>query len=287
MADRTVYVQDANTGEVLPMLLHDNGGGTYSPATYSKAAGVVAATPVLYRTAVAAADVCAVPGTVTCTLINSVGDLGASALINIAVIAGNGHGRTTHVHGNTAVQTTHPNECVKAAFAAVVGATFYDIYASTDAHPLWVGRITEAQRASGIIIDAVGSVAVGGAVNSVYVYVVGTGLAADVQAVNTAYIPPAGFDCSGYQYADLDVAITRTGDAVAPALTWVPMYYNSVAAAWSAGDPEVMDFGGAAGKYNSLRQRYRLEVRGNSAISFVVQSIAGTGTAVTVHYTLS
>jgi hypothetical protein len=245
-------------------------------------------TPISYRTDLVAADVMAVPGTVTCTKINSVGALTANTYY-VKVVAVNAYGRTTPTAGNTTVTTETTNLCIKAAFAQVTGATHYDIYCSTASNPLWCGRITEAQRASGIVIDAVGSTAAGGAVNSVYIYPVGTGLAADTTAaVNTAYVPPAAtIDCTRFNYCAFDVACTRTGDAAAAALVLTPFFYNSRAAAYYAGTPQTLTFGGATGVYTPMRQRLNVEVRGCEQVVLLVQSLAGTGLSVNIDYTLN
>jgi hypothetical protein len=243
--------------------------------------------PVAYRSALVAADVVAVPGTVTCTKINSVGALTADTYY-VAVVAVNAYGRTTAKMGNTTVTTETTNLCIKAAFAQVTGATHYDIYCSTAANPLWAGRITEAQRASGILIDAVGSTATGGAANSVYIYPVGTGLAANTTAaVNTAYVPSTAIDCTGYNYIAFFVTVTRTGDAVAPALVLTPFFANSRTSTYAAGTPQTLTFGGASGVYTPMVQRINLEVRGCSGVSLVVQSVSGTGTSVSIDYQLN
>jgi hypothetical protein len=243
--------------------------------------------PVAYRSALVAADVMAVPGTVTCTKINSVGALLANTYY-VAVVAVNAYGRTTATMGNTTVTTETTNLCIKAAFAQVTGATHYDIYCSTAANPLWAGRITEAQRASGILIDAVGTTAVGGAVNSVYIYPVGTGLAANTTAaVNTAYVPSTAIDCTGYNYIAFYVTASRTGDAVAPALVLTPFFYSSRTTTYAAGTPQTLTFGGTTGVYTPMCQRINVEVRGCSAVALIVQSISGSGMTISLDYQLN
>lgn len=241
-------------------------------------------TPVAYRTAVAAADVLAAPGTVTCT--KQAGGSCDAAEYNVKVVAANAYGRTTATAGNVAITTETTNLTVRAAFAAVTGATHYDIYCSTDVQPLWVGRITAAQRTSGIKLTAVGTTGAGGAAGAVDIEVPGTGLAAGTTAaVNTAYSLPAVIDCTGHDYIDFFITFTRTGDAVAPALVWVPYFYNATDGTYYAGTAVTMAYGGTSGSYGALKQRSLLQVRGNSGVAFVVQSIAG-GT-VTVGYALA
>lgn len=248
---------------------------------------VEAAAPASYRSAVTAADLMAAPGTVTTTKLTGVGSLTAAAH-KIKVVAVNAYGRTTPTAGSD-VTTETTNLGVRAAFAQVTGATHYDIYVSVDADPKWVGRITEAQRASGIIIDAVGSTAAGGAVNSVDIYVEGTGLlAGTTAAVNNAYVIPASpVDCNNYQYAEFDLTMTRTGDGVAPTLVLIPFVKNTRTSTWHALAAQAITFGGTTAAYNPNKQRLRVEVRDNSAVALAVAVIAGTGMSVDIDVTLS
>jgi len=219
----------------------------------------------------------AAPGTVTCTKLNGVGAL-VAGVYKIKVVAVNAHGRTTATAGNTTVTTETTNLGVRAAFAAVTGATHYDIYCSTDTDPKFTGRVTEAQRASGIIINGHNTTTAGGTAAAVDIYPVGTGLqAAITAAVNTAYVIPASpVVCTNYSFCDFDIAVARTGDDAAAALTVAPFFYNSRMAAYSQGQAVALTFGGP-GIYGSLRQRIRVDVRGNAAVALVVQIIAGTG----------
>lgn len=250
---------------------------------------VIAEVATAYRSAVNAADVIAAPGTVTCT--KQAGGGATAAEYTVYVIAGNAYGRTTVTAGNATVTTETTNLTVRAAFAAVTGATYYDIYCSADgAASKWVGRITAAQRTSGIKITAVGVTGAGGAAGAVDVEVAGTGVAANAasNAVNTAFsIPASPVDCSGYRYIDFDLTMSRTGDAAVPALTVIPFYYNATSATYSAGTATALTFGGAAGVLNPLAQRLRVETRGNSQIALVVASISGTGASLDVGATLS
>ena len=77
------------------------------------------ATPIAHRSAVVAADVLAVPGTVTCT--KQAGGAATAGTYTVFVVAGNSHGRTLATQGNVTVVTETTNLTVRAAFAAVVG----------------------------------------------------------------------------------------------------------------------------------------------------------------------
>jgi len=233
-----------------------------------------------YRTAVAAADVMAAPGTVTCT--KQEGGAATAGTYNVKVVAGNGYGRTTATAGNTTITTETTNLTVRAAFAQVTGATFYDIYCSTDSDPKFVGRISEAQRATGIVLATVNTPTAGGTAGAVDVQTPGTGLqAATTAAVNTAYVIPASpVDCSGYQYVDFDLSASRTGDSVALALTVAPFFLDANDSLYYQGAAVVLAFGGTTAALNSNRQRLRVECRGSASVALLVQTIAGTGAAV-------
>jgi hypothetical protein len=235
-----------------------------------------------YRTAVVAADLLAIPGTVTCS--KQAGGSATAGTYTVFVTAGNRYGTTTAKQGNGTVTTETTNLTVRALFAAVVGAEWYDIYCSVDgAAAKFVGRITEAQRASGILMSGVNVTSAGGTAGGVDIQVPGTGLAVNggQLAENTAYNPPAAVSCAGYQYIDFDLAMSRTGDAVAPSLKVIPFYYNRRTADYFAGTPQTITFGGATTVLNPLRQRVRIEARGQS-VAMVVAAIAGTGASLDI-----
>lgn len=240
-----------------------------------------------YRSAVTAADVVAVPGTVTCTKVAG-GSCNAGEH-TVFVVAGNSYGRTTAKQGNTTVTTETTNLTVRAAFAKVTGADYYDLFCSTDgAAAKWVGRVTEAQRLSGIVIDAVGSTAPGGTANAVDIAEVGTGLAVNAGhlAENTAYIVPDAVGDARYQYVDFDLSLSRTGDAVAPALRVMPFYYNDRTGIYYGGSPgTTFVFGGADTVLEPLAQRLRVETRGQP-VALAVIDIAGTGASLDIDYAL-
>jgi len=224
---------------------------------------------------------------VTCT--KQAGGSATAGVYYTSVVAGNIYGRTTGKAGDVTVTTETTNLTIRAAFAAA--GTFYDIYCSRStsaAAALWVGRITEAQRAAGCVITAVGVVGAGGIPGAVDIQVEGTGLQSGTTAAeNTAYVPPAGVDCSGVEYVDFDISASRTGDAVALAVTVIPNFGNARDLISYLGDPRTLFFGGVSGALQSTKQRIRLEVRGNSAAGLLVAKLAGTGATLSIDYTLS
>lgn len=289
MADKTVLYHG------IPIRLTDNGDGTWSLSSKLAAgtavigkilSGATPGTPTAHRAAVTAADVLAAPGVVTCTKLTGVGSATAGTY-TVFVVAGNTYGRTTATQGNTTVTTETTNLGVRAAFAQVAGATFYDLYMSTaGAGALFVGRVTETQRASGIIINAVNGTTAGGTANAVDIYVVGTGLAVNggQLAQNTAFAPESltGIDPSGAQNLDINVTFSRTGDIAAGALVLIPFYAMS-SSHYAAGEPIPVNFGGVATAYEALRQTFRLPCRGRTTV-IVVASISGTSAAVDIEH---
>lgn len=232
-----------------------------------------------YRTAITSADVLALPGTVTCTKLTGVGSATAGTY-TVFVVAGNAYGRTTPKQGNTTVVTETTNLGVRAAFAAVTGADYYDVYCSTDgAAAKFVGRVTEAQRASGIILTAVNVTGPGGTAGAVDVYVPGTGLANNAIVTNTAYTPESLTAIAPTsEYLDVGVKLTRSGDSVAPTVTLIPFYLGA-SGHYMAGVPITLTFGGTTTAYDALYQSTRLTTRGR-ATAVVVANIAGTGASI-------
>jgi hypothetical protein len=267
--------------------LADLGDETYGPVTVPRVVAYPNSNP--YRINVTAPDLAAGPAAVTCTA-QAGGSLVPAQAYNIKVVAVFPQGRTTPVAGDAAVNTAGGNLTARVAFATVTGAVGYDIYCSTDPDPKWVGYITEAQRVTGIKITAVGVTGAGGTAGAVDVEVAGTGLQAGTTAAQgTAYVMPDcdPVDTKGKQYVDFDLVYSRTGDAVAPALTVVPFFLASTATGYFAGAPESLTFGGTAGAYDALRQRLRVECRGAAGVHLVVAAIAGTGASLDVYASTS
>lgn len=278
MANKTFNLLAAD-GSVIPVELVDQTDGTY--ALRSATAKVLPATAASYRAGLTAPDVLAPPATPTVTVV--AGGSAAAGTYNVFVVAGNKYGRTTAVAGNATGVTSGGNLTVRVAIAQVSGAEFYDLYVSTDgANAKFVGRVTETQRASGILITGQNTTGAGGTAGAVDVQVNGTGLAVSggQLAQNFAYIPEglAHIDPAGAQNVDLDVLFTRSGDIVAPALTLIP-FYAGASGAYFAGEPINLSFGGALANYYPLRQTFRLPCRGR-LVTVVVASIAGTGASV-------
>lgn len=133
-------------------------------------------TGLLHRSQVAVVDKIATPGTLTVTAQTEAGSTLSNVLRNVAVSAGNMYGSTLVSVGSA---TPTLNQAVRILWASVSGATFYDVFLGTVAQPLWVVRITEAQRVAGGIVSAVGVYGAGGAPGGIDIGIDGTGTASN------------------------------------------------------------------------------------------------------------
>lgn len=149
---------------------------------------------VLHRSGIVAPDVLN-PPTITTSAITEAGSVLTAALRHVMVTAINKYGSS--LASADASVTPTANQAVRLAVPQVVGAARYGIFLGTVAQPLWVGEMTEAQRATGDrIISAVGvlSARAGSTVaGTIDVGIDGTGPAANAspQAAAWAVTPDA------------------------------------------------------------------------------------------------
>lgn len=251
------------------------GGSLQVSPTSGRNAGV------LHRSAIATLDKVATPGTLTVTDAG-VGGVLANVAYNVAVSAFNRWGNTLVATGAVTPTASHR---VSIAFATVTGADGYDIFLSTGANPLWVGRITEAQRVTGILLDTVGTTTAGATAGAVWVGVVGTGLASNVApfAANNAYTPatPTAVNCAGYQRAHIQVKLAVTDLRSLPSLVLSVWLTSQVSTAdWFWKQNTTISILGAVAQ--PLEQEFEVDVDGSSGLVVLVESIAGQGAAASV-----
>lgn len=242
-------------------------------------------TPVLHRDAITAADRLSAPAAPTLADVATGGSLAFNTTYYFAVAAHNRWGVTTtttpvsQLTANDAVNT----HVIQATVAAVTGADGYDVFLSTDAAPKWVARVTEAQRAAGVVVTAVGTVTTtGGTAGKIDVCVVGTGIQTSnaVFANNTAYTPASvtGIDCTGYKYVHFDLKLALTDARSAPSLNVIPFFKNALSTSdWHAGTLQTVSVLNGTG--TTLEQSLDLEVDGHAAVVLLVSNIAGQGAA--------
>ncbi len=271
------------------MVMTDNGAnGTFLQSESGNLKSVVlsrARTAVItHRSAVVAVDKIIVP--TLATLADQPGQDGLLTAVphGAAVATGNAQGSAGASNILTATPTV--DKSLDLTVPQVVGAAYYDIFCSTSTtDPLWVGRITEAQRALGCSITAVGVIGAAGpgGVGIVNIQVVGTGLACTnaIFTFNNAYIISAATPivCTGYNklLATVSLAITDLRDA--PSLTVIPFYSND-GATWYAGPVLALGIMTATGK--PLGQQFVLDVYGVANVVFLVDAIAGEGLSATI-----
>ena len=273
----------ANGG--LPAALSLSGGLKVEPAA-TRNGGI------LHRNAVAAVDKLTVPGTLTNAAFTRAGSTLANVAYYTAVSAGNQWGPTGPGTLPGAITPT-ANQMVEIAFAQVAGATYYDVFLSTDVSaPKWVIRITEVQRAAGnLAVSSVGVVSVGtSAPGSVDIGIPGTGLQSTVAPFlsNNAYTPatPTPIVCTGYSLAHLHVKGIVTDLRSLPTLTIVPFFQDQTSNTdWFQGATQSVSLLTLAGA--SFEQDFRLSVDGATNLVILIDTLTGQGATASVWVELS
>lgn len=246
---------------------------------------------VVYRDSVAtpltAADVLAVP-TFAVSAVNS-GSLTGSW--RCQVVAGNKYGRTT----SNSIQTQSlTSQNLGVTITPVDGAEWYDIFASDDATPLYLGRVTAAQVAAGCSITGAAtssanatigaSVSAGRVDVSVDSTLTGNTAAANATA-NTAFTPDsiAEIDCSGYSKLRVHVLVSSNSLGAIPTAVIDPWFKVSADQFRQDVSQRIRPLLFGSDGY-AISQT--IEVAGQSAVKLLLSSISGPGAAVTLHYQL-
>ncbi len=246
--------------------------------------------PALHRSAIAAVDKVANAVAATATSANVAGTQGtllANTLYYLEVIPGNRWGPTAV---NVADQTTTPNDAANThviayTIAAVPGAEWYDLFLSTAAAPLYVGRITEQQRATGGEILTVGVYTAGASAGVINIGIIGTGVATSAAQYvqSNAYTPAsvAAIDCTGYSKAIIYVKLALTDLRSAPTLKLIPFTRNETSTGdWHHDSIMTMALLGATGQ--TLEQKFILDVLAETNLNILVDTISGQGATATV-----
>ena len=177
---------------------------------------------------------------------------------------------------------------MNAAFAQVTNADGYDIFLSTDVGaPKWVGRITEAQRASGIVITAVGVTGAGGTAGGVLINIPGTGLQTTAAPFtsNNAYTPAVvsgvgNVNCAGFNTAIIHykVAVTdlRSLPTFSPALFFQDQTSN---ADWFLDTVQSQPLTLLTSDETPLEQSITYQVNGATAMVVCISQLTGQGAA--------
>ena len=238
----------------------------------------------VHRSAVTAADKLTAP-VPTLADIAANGTLLNTTLYRVAVSAFTEFGPST---ASAAVDITTgaapDTHKVRVTIAAVTGADGYDIFLSTAAAPLWVGRITAAQLTAGAIISAVGTVISPAVAGTVDVAVVGTGVASTAApfAVNNAYSLDGitGIECTLRRHVNLNLELAVTDLRSAPTLRVVAFWKNQKDGLYVQGDLYSVPLLSAVGE--SLRRRLDVEAAdGATGFILAVDAISGQGASLT------
>lgn len=238
---------------------------------------------VLHRDAITAVDKCTA---ITITAADQAAVAGSLTAVShgIGVAPGNIYGSV----GVSALVTVTPtvNKSIDITVPQSTGATYYDIFLSTaTTAPLWVARVTEAQRAAGAAVTAVATVGAGGSAGVVNVQVVGTGIASTnaVFAQNNAYTPASvtAIDCTGRTKARVLVKAVLTDLRSAPTLRLIPFFSNQTdATAFHQGSQMIVNLLSDLGQ--ALYQEFDLDVSGTTGLKILVGSLTGQEIAVSV-----
>lgn len=231
-----------------------------------------------HRVAVVTADKVVSPTLVT--LADQTGQAGSLTAVShgVCVTADNAWGNAGKSNILTATPTV--NKSLDLTLPQAAGATKYQIFCGTSTTaPPWVAEITEAQRAAGCQITAVGTVVStpgpGGA-GKVNIQVVGTGLACTdaTFAQNNAYRPnvPTAIDCTGAKKAKIHVKAAPTAYLVAPLLNIVPFLSKNEATPtdWYQGKQQILQPEQALGY--SCQQGFDLDIDGAKGLVVLIGS---------------
>jgi hypothetical protein len=245
---------------------------------------------VLHRSAITSIDKVAVPVTPTLAAVTEAGSTLAAVAYNVTVSAGNLYGPTGCPA--TAAITPTANQAIRCTITAVTGATYYDIFLSTGTSPLWVGRITSAQLASGgFIISTVGTVTSGGGAGAgaVDLGIVGTGVASNTIpfAFNNAYLVsnPTAINCAGYSKAYVMVALALTDLRSLPTLTVIPFRGNQAVSGLFNGafvQDAPLSLSVLSANGTCLYQEFEVDIDGSTSFEVLIDTISGQGAAASI-----
>jgi hypothetical protein len=243
----------------------------------------------LHRDAIAAADRLATPTAISTTAdVATGGSLLASTTYKVNYAGFNRWGPTicpSAASRATAADASNTH-VIRVTVPQLAGADGYDLFLSTDAAPLWVARITEAQRAAGVTITALGTVdATSPGAGKVDVQVVGSGVASTASPfdINNAWTPGAvtAVDCRGFSKAKVLVKLALTDLRSLPTCKIGVFLANQL----SSGDWHqvgVLDLAPLSALGKPLLQELDVDVHGSSGLIALVNTLTGQGAAVSI-----
>jgi hypothetical protein len=169
----------------------------------------------------------------------------------------------------------------------------FDIFLGSVADPLYLGRVTAAEVASGVIITGAATATAncakttsGATAGVVECRVLGTQRAASTNTVPFSFVMPAGapINCAGKQFVDIDVEVTLTASPVLPVIVIVPFFFNPTTNTYFQSDTvSPLNFSAIT----SNRTRLRYQVQGNTGVHLAIQSIVGVGASINMWSSVS
>lgn len=273
-----------DTAHPLPVVAAITGGNALPVKTQESP---VISAAIAHRTNIATADKITSPtcvgalaaGSTTITLATTT--LYGAIAARIAGIGSAGAGTIS------AAFTPTENKSVLMTIPQVAGATHYDVFLSVDAAPKWVARVTEAQRAAGCAVTAVGVVGAGGAAGKVDIQVLGTGVQTTTSefANNNAYTPAIAsaapnqpVPCAGYKNARVYMTFNRGDCTGTPTCSVIP--FTKTGATWGAGDVYTMDLATRTGVTMTVPKDFNVE--GAESFAVLCNPAGGTFSAIVI-----
>lgn len=242
----------------------------------------------LHRSGITAVDKLSVPSSPTVADVATGGSLAFNTTYNVTLAAANKYGPTTvpAVGSVTTANDAANTHVARTTIAQVTNATHYDLFISTAANPLWVARITEAERAAGVTITAVGTVsATSPGAGIVDIRVVGTGVASNAAPfnVNNAYHLSSitAINLAGFNQCIFTFKLTVTDLRSLPTLAIAVFEVNtSVAGDYHlvlSSTPVMLS------ARTPLLLRGSASVAGNTSVLVAVDTISGQGASLDVY----
>jgi len=250
--------------------------------------GAIASTPVIYRTAITAADV-DVPTVGTLTTASG-GSLTAVAHF-VRVVGVNAFGRSLPVIPASNGLTATASGVIRIPIT-VGNFTAFDIFMSSATDPLYLGRITAAQVTAGSLITAAAtasancSQSAGGTAGVVECRVLGTQRSASTESIGFSFIIPAAaaVNCAGRKNINLDIEATFTATPVTPSITVVPFFLNPLDSKYYQADTaRTLFFNG----FDSNQARIVYQVDGNTGFHLLVREFVGVGASFAIRSSTS
>lgn len=243
----------------------------------------------VHRSAIATADKLTAPTLVTKADVATGGALLANTTYYVATSPNTALGPCTmsNILSQATASDASNTHCIDLTIPQVTNAVSYGVFCSSAAAPLWAAKITEAQRAAGCKVTAVGTVespSAGVAAGVVRIGAVGTGLATSATqfAANNAYVTSGltGIVCAGYDSIVAHVAFAVDDIRSAPALTLTTIFEDDQGTQYLGGNITVPILNGAV--CQGFNQVYIIPCKGAAKLYVLVGSISGQNASCTV-----